>query len=84
HVDKIEALSEDMKKLSDDGLRQKTEEFKERFRNGEALEGMLPEAFAVVREGSTRALGLTHYPVQLIGGIILHHGDISEMNTGEG
>ncbi|MBU9722265.1 MULTISPECIES: preprotein translocase subunit SecA [Bacillaceae] len=84
HVDKIEALADDMKKLSDDGLRKKTEEFKERYRNGESLEDMLPEAFAVVREGSTRALGLTHYQVQLLGGIILHHGDISEMKTGEG
>ncbi|MBU9712790.1 preprotein translocase subunit SecA [Evansella tamaricis] len=84
HVDLIESLSEDMKKLSDDGLRQKTEEFKERHRNGESLEDLLPEAFAVVREGATRALKMTHYPVQLLGGIILHHGDISEMKTGEG
>ncbi|MDG5786650.1 preprotein translocase subunit SecA [Evansella sp. AB-P1] len=83
-VDQIEGLSDDMKKLSDDGLRQKTAEFKERYRNGEKIEKILPEAFAVVREGSTRALGLTHYPVQLIGGIILHHGDIAEMKTGEG
>ncbi|SDZ34089.1 preprotein translocase subunit SecA [Evansella caseinilytica] len=83
-VDQIEALSDDMKKLSDDGLRQKTAEFKERYKNGESLEGMLPEAFAVVREGATRALGLRHYPVQLTGGIILHHGDIPEMKTGEG
>ncbi|MFA9558947.1 preprotein translocase subunit SecA [Evansella sp. AB-rgal1] len=83
-VDQIEAMADEMKKLSDDGLRQKTADFKERYRNGEKLESILPEAFAVVREGSTRALGLTHYPVQLIGGIILHHGDISEMKTGEG
>ncbi|ADU31829.1 preprotein translocase subunit SecA [Evansella cellulosilytica] len=83
-VDQIEALADDIKKLSDDGLRQKTEEFKERYRNGEKLESMIPEAFAVVREGATRALGLRHYSVQLIGGIILHHGDIAEMKTGEG
>lgn len=83
-IDKIEVLSDDMKKLSDDGLRSKTNEFKERYKNGEKLEDLLPEAFAVVREGSTRSLGLTHYPVQLIGGVVLHRGDISEMKTGEG
>ncbi|WP_088032525.1 preprotein translocase subunit SecA [Evansella clarkii] len=83
-ADQIEALADDIKKLSDDGLRQKTEEFKERYRNGESLDDMLPEAFAVVREGSTRALGMTHYPVQLLGGMVLHHGDIAEMKTGEG
>lgn len=83
-ADQIETLADDMKKLSDDGLRKKTEEFKERYRNGESLDSLLPEAFAVVREGSTRSLGLTHYPVQLIGGIILHNGDIPEMKTGEG
>lgn len=83
-VDEIESISEEMKKLSDDDLRKKTEEFKERHRNGESLEDLLPEAFAVVREGATRALGMTHYPVQLLGGIVLHHGDIAEMKTGEG
>src|SRR5690554_3782540 len=83
-VDQIEALSEDMKKLSDEELCKQTNQFKERYRNGEKLESILPEAFAVVREGSTRVLGLTHYPVQLIGGIILHNGDIPEMKTGEG
>ncbi|MDQ0254555.1 preprotein translocase subunit SecA [Evansella vedderi] len=83
-VAQIEALADETRKHTDDGLRKKTEEFKERYQNGESLEKLLPEAFAVVREGSTRALGLTHYPVQLIGGIILHHGDIPEMKTGEG
>src|SRR5690554_5668401 len=83
-VDQIEALSEDMKKLSDEELCKQTNQFKERYRNGEKLDSILPEAFAVVREGSTRVLGLTHYPVQLIGGIILHNGDIPEMKTGEG
>ncbi|MGJ9385407.1 preprotein translocase subunit SecA [Salipaludibacillus sp. CF4.18] len=83
-IDQIEALSDDMKKLSDEALRNKTTEFKERYKNGEKLDDLLPEAFAVVREGSTRSLGLTHYQVQLVGGIVLHRGDISEMKTGEG
>ncbi|WP_280769518.1 preprotein translocase subunit SecA [Salipaludibacillus daqingensis] len=83
-IDEIEAQGEDMKKLSDDGLRKKTDEFKKRYQDGEKLESLLPEAFAVVREAATRSLGMTHYPVQLLGGVVLHRGDISEMKTGEG
>jgi len=84
YIDNIEAQGEEIKKLSDDGIKKKTEEFKKRYQDGENLEGLLPEAFAVVREGATRSLGMTHYPVQLLGGIVLHRGDISEMKTGEG
>ncbi|WP_416147196.1 preprotein translocase subunit SecA [Salipaludibacillus sp. HK11] len=84
YIDDIEAQGEDIKKLSDDGLRKKTDGFKQRYQDGEKLEALLPEAFAVVREGATRSLGMTHYPVQLLGGIVLHRGDISEMKTGEG
>ena len=83
-VDAIEALESDIQKLSDDGLRQKTEEFKKRYEDGESLEKILPEAFAVVREGSKRVLNMRHYSVQLLGGIVLHEGNISEMKTGEG
>ncbi len=83
-VDKIEALDEDMQKLSDDELRAKTEEFKTRYKNGETLEDLLVEAFAVVREASFRVLNMKHFRVQLIGGIILHQGRIVEMKTGEG
>ncbi|WP_066175525.1 preprotein translocase subunit SecA [Bacillus marinisedimentorum] len=83
-VDQIEAMADEMKKLSDDGLRGKTEDFKKRYADGEDLDKMLPEAFAVVREASTRVLGMTPYPVQIIGGIALHEGNISEMKTGEG
>ena len=83
-VDKIEALDEEMQKLSDDQLKHKTEEFKERLEMGENLDDLLPEAFAVVREASSRTIGLKHYRVQLIGGIILHLGMIAEMRTGEG
>ena len=83
-VDKIESLEEDMKKLSDEELRNKTEEFKERLSKGETLEDILPEAFAVVREASDRVLNMRHFRVQLIGGIILHQGRIAEMKTGEG
>ncbi|WP_059171937.1 preprotein translocase subunit SecA [Bacillus sp. FJAT-27445] len=81
---KIEALADDTEKLSDDQLREKTEEFKQRYQNGESLDDLLFEAFAVVREGSRRVLGLYPYPVQLMGGISLHEGNISEMKTGEG
>ena len=70
-VDKIEALDESMQKLSDEELRHKTVEFKERLANGETLDDLLPEAYATVREASSRAIGLKHYRVQLIGGIIL-------------
>ena len=73
-----------MQKLSDEELRHKTVEFKERLANGETLDDLLPEAYATVREASSRAIGLKHYRVQLIGGIILHQGRIAEMRTGEG
>ncbi|WP_368503295.1 preprotein translocase subunit SecA [Alkalihalophilus sp. As8PL] len=83
-VDQIDALADDMKKLSDDGLQKKTAEYKERLEKGETLDDLLPEAFATVREASTRVLGMTPYRVQLLGGIALHQGNISEMKTGEG
>ena len=83
-VDKIEALSPAMEKLSDEELRDKTSAFKERLAQGETLDDLLVEAFAVVREAAYRVLGMRHYRVQLIGGIILHQGRISEMKTGEG
>jgi preprotein translocase subunit SecA len=83
-VDKIEALDETMQKLSDEELQGKTVEFKERLEKGETLDDILPEAFAVVREASTRVLGLKHFREQLIGGIVLHQGRIAEMKTGEG
>jgi preprotein translocase subunit SecA len=83
-VDKIESLEPEMKKLSDSELKGKTREFKERLANGETLDDILPEAFAVVREASVRVLGMRHFRVQLIGGIILHQGRIAEMKTGEG
>ena len=83
-VDKILSLEEDYKKLSEDALRGKTAEFKERLAGGETLDSLLPEAFAAIREASHRVLGMRPYPVQLIGGIILHQGRIAEMKTGEG
>ena len=83
-VDKIEALRPQMTALSDEELRGKTTEFKERYANGETLDDLLVEAFAVVREAARRVLGMEHYRVQLIGGIILHQGRIAEMKTGEG
>ncbi len=83
-VDHIEALEPEMQKLSDEELRDKTREFKERLGNGETLDDILPEAFATVREAASRTLGMRHYRVQLIGGIILHQGRIAEMRTGEG
>ena len=84
-VEKINALEEEISKLSDDELRNKTIEFKKRVQeNGESLDDILPEAFAVVREASKRVLGMRHFDVQLIGGIILHQGRIAEMKTGEG
>ncbi|MBP3950009.1 preprotein translocase subunit SecA [Bacillus suaedae] len=83
-VEEIEALAPEMKRLSDNDLRQKTEEFKQRYRNGESVDKMLVEAFAVVREASTRVLHMTPYPVQLLGAIALHQGNIAEMKTGEG
>ena len=80
----VEALSEDMAKLSDAELRAKTDEFKQRIAAGETLDDLLPEAFAVMREASWRVLGMKHFYVQVIGGIILHQGRIAEMKTGEG
>ncbi|MBS5793161.1 MAG: preprotein translocase subunit SecA [Lachnospirales bacterium] len=83
-VDKIESLDDEMTKLSDEQLKAKTQEFKDRYNNGESLDSILPEAFAVVREAGKRVLGMKHFRVQLIGGIILHQGRIAEMRTGEG
>ena len=83
-VEKILALDEDMQKLTDEELKHKTVEFKERLKNGETLDDLLVEAFATVREASDRVLGMKHYPVQLLGGIVLHNGQIAEMKTGEG
>ena len=83
-VDKITALEEDYKKLTDAELQAKTPEFKERLAQGETLDDILPEAFATVREAADRVLGMRPYPVQLVGGIVLHQGRIAEMKTGEG
>ncbi len=83
-ADKIEALGPEMERLSDDALRAKTDEFKERLQKGETLDDLLVEAFAVVREAARRVLGLYPYRVQLMGGIVLHEGNIAEMKTGEG
>ena len=83
-VDAIEALEPEMQKLSDQELKDKTKEFKQRLEEGVTLDDLLPEAFAVVREAAVRTLGMRHYRVQLIGGIILHQGRIAEMKTGEG
>ena len=83
-VDHIEALEPEMQKLSDEELRDKTREYKERYAKGETLDDLLPEAFATVREAAVRSIGMKHYRVQLIGGIILHQGRIAEMKTGEG
>ncbi len=83
-IDKIEGLRPQMLKLSDEELKAKTKEFKGRLANGETLDDLLPEAYAVVREAGRRVLGMEHYRVQLIGGVILHQGRIAEMKTGEG
>src|SRR5687768_5865122 len=83
-VGKINALESEMEKLSDDALKAKTPEFQQRIRDGESLDKILPEAFAVCREASRRVLGMRHYDVQLIGGMVLHLGKIAEMRTGEG
>ncbi|MCD8330244.1 MAG: preprotein translocase subunit SecA [Lachnospiraceae bacterium] len=83
-VKKIEGYRDAMMALSDEALREKTREFKKRREEGESLDSLLPEAFAVVREGARRTLHMEHYPVQLMGGIILHQGRIAEMKTGEG
>ena len=83
-IDKIDSLEEDMINLSDEELKGKTKEFKERLELGETLDDILVEAFAVCREASKRVLGMRQYRVQLIGGIVLHQGKIAEMRTGEG
>ena len=83
-ADKVMALEDEYRKLTDEQLRGKTAEFKERYQNGEDLDKLLPEAFATMREASDRVLGMRHYRVQVIGGIVLHQGRIAEMKTGEG
>ena len=83
-ADKIEALADETAALSDEELKAKTGEFKARYQNGESLDDLLPEAFAVAREASWRVLGMRPFRVQLIGGIVLHQGRIAEMKTGEG
>ncbi|HHY39444.1 MAG TPA: preprotein translocase subunit SecA, partial [Clostridia bacterium] len=83
-VDKVSSLEPKMMSLKDDDLRAKTAEFKERLGNGESLDSILPEAFAVVREVSRRILGMRHFDVQIMGGVVLHEGNIAEMKTGEG
>ena len=83
-VEKINNLEPEIEKLTDTELKAKTDEFKQRLQKGETLDDILPEAFATVREASKRVLGMRHFDVQLIGGIILHQGRIAEMKTGEG
>ncbi|GGJ64313.1 preprotein translocase subunit SecA [Anoxybacillus voinovskiensis] len=83
-AEQVDALGPEMAKLSDEALRQKTEEFKARYQQGESLDDLLVEAFAVVREGAKRVLGLYPYKVQIMGGVVLHEGNIAEMKTGEG
>ena len=83
-VQNINALEPAMQALSDEALKAKTAEFKQRYTNGETLDQLLPEAFAVVREGSQRVLGMRHFDVQMIGGMVLNAGKIGEMRTGEG
>ncbi|HBE12594.1 MAG TPA: hypothetical protein DCY74_00345 [Clostridiales bacterium] len=83
-IDRIEALSKKYENMSDAELKGQTSLFKDRLQNGESLDALLPDAFAAVREASFRVLGIKHYRVQLIGGVILHQGRIAEMKTGEG
>ena len=83
-VDKIEAMADEYKAMTDAQLQAKTQEFKDRLENGETLDDILPEAFATAREASDRVLGLRPYRVQLVGGVVLHQGRIAEMKTGEG
>ena len=83
-VDKIEGLRPEMMEMTDEQMRDKTKEFKKRLTNGETLDDLLPEAYALVREAARRVLNTEHYRVQLIGGIVLHQGRIAEMRTGEG
>ena len=80
----INSLEPEIEKLSDEDLRAKTEQFKQRFAKGETLDQLLPEAFAVVREAGKRALNMRHFDMQLVGGMVLHYGKIAEMRTGEG
>ena len=83
-ADKVMALDDEFRKLTDAELRAKTDEFKTRYQNGTSLDDLLPEAFATMREAADRVLGMRHYRVQIIGGIVLHQGRIAEMRTGEG
>ena len=83
-IKKINDLEPSISPLTDEELKAKTPEFKERLANGETLDDLLPEAFAVVREAAKRVLGMRHFDVQLIGGVVLHQGRIAEMRTGEG
>ncbi|MDO8914751.1 MAG: preprotein translocase subunit SecA, partial [Coriobacteriia bacterium] len=83
-VEAVNTFEPDMHALSDDALRAKTDEFRTRFTDGETLDELLPEAFAVVREASIRSLGMRHFDVQIFGGVVLHRGTIAEMKTGEG
>src|SRR3989339_718884 len=83
-IDRINSFEDETKALTDEQLKNKTPEFRKRLAEGEALDDLLPEAFACVREASKRAIGLRHYDVQLLGGLILHSGKIAEMKTGEG
>jgi preprotein translocase subunit SecA len=83
-VARINSWEPEIKKLSNEALKAKTNEFRERIKKGESLDSLLPEAFAVVREASDRTLGMRHFDVQMMGGIVLHQGRISEMKTGEG
>src|SRR5574344_237579 len=83
-VEKVESYRDSMMALSDEELRNKTKEYKKRYADGETLDDLLPEAYATVREAGRRVLGMEHYRVQIIGGIILHQGRIAEMRTGEG
>ena len=81
-VARINAMEPELEKLDDQALRAKTQEFKDRLAKGEALDDLLPEAFAVVREASKRVMKMRHFDVQLLGGMALHHGKIAEMRTG--
>jgi preprotein translocase subunit SecA len=83
-VDRILSLEKTMEALTDSQLKAKTPEFKQRLAKGESIDDILPEAFALVREAAWRVLGQKHYPVQILGGIVLHQGRIAEMKTGEG
>ena len=83
-ADRVSAYAEQYSKLSDEQLQTKTAEFQKRYQAGESLDDLLPEAFAVAREGAHRVLGLTPFKVQIMGGIVLHEGNIAEMKTGEG